>query len=347
MTREEREEGRGESRYSRQRLFVPLGDEGQARLSRARVGLVGCGALGSTIADHLVRAGVGYLRLADRDFLELNNLQRQTLFTEEDVAARMPKAIAAAGRLEAVNSEVEVDPQVLDIDPHSIRGFGEGLQCLVDGTDNFAVRYLVNDYAVSRDIPWVYAGVIGASGMTLTVVPGDGPCLRCLFPEPPAPGSTPTCDTAGILGPAPGVLGSIEALEVMKLLAAPQARNQGLLTIDLWESTFETLHLGRNPDCPACGRREFPFLEAAAEGGAVKLCGRDSVQVSPRPGAELDLEELGARLAGLGAIKMNPFLLEFAAEGKTITVFTDGRAIVKGTEDAKVARSVYARYIGD
>src|SRR5680860_487404 len=337
----------GESRYSRQRLFTPVGDRGQARLSEARVGLVGCGALGSTIADHLVRAGVGYLRLVDRDFLELNNLQRQTLYTEEDVAARLPKAVAAAERLGAVNSEVEVEAQVQDIDSHSIRAFGEGLECLVDGTDNFAVRYLLNDYAVSKSIPWVYAGVIGASGMTLTVVPGDGPCLRCVFPQSPTPGSTPTCDTAGIVGPAPGVLGGIEALEVMKLIVDPEARNRGLLTIDLWESTFEMLDVQRNPDCPACGRSEFPFLDAAEEGGAVKVCGRDAIQVSPGPGVTLDLNELGLRLSGGGAVEVAPFLLVFEAEGKTVTVFADGRAMIKGTEDTRVARGIYARYIGE
>ncbi|MHB8870310.1 MAG: ThiF family adenylyltransferase [Thermoleophilia bacterium] len=334
------------SRYHRQMLFAPFGEEGQRRLGAARVGLVGCGALGSVVAGHLVRAGVGYLRIVDRDFLELNNLQRQALFTEADVEQRTPKAVAAAEHLRRINGEVVVEPRVADINPFSIVSFAEGLDVLVDGTDNFLTRFLVNDYCVSRGVPWVYGGVIMAGGMTMTFTPGDGPCLRCVFPELPGPGSTPTCDTVGVLNTAVGVVASLEANEVFKLLVDPAARNRELLTVDVWDLSFESVRVARDPECPACGRHEFPFLEATREESAVTLCGRDAVQIVPRTDAALDLEGLGTRLRAVGEVRATPFLLEVDVEGKRLTVFPDGRAIVKGTDDVSAARVLYARYIG-
>ncbi len=334
------------ARYSRQLLFAPIGLQGQRRLVAARVGLVGCGALGSVIAGHLVRAGVGFLRLADRDYLELNNLQRQMLYTEADVERRLPKAVAAAEHLRAINSEVVVEPLVADLNPFSVVDFAEDLDLVVDGTDNFAARFLINDLAVARGIPWVYGGVIGASGMTMTVVPGDGPCLRCVFPEMPPPGSAPTCDTAGVLNTAVAVVGSLEANEVYKLVADPEARNRDLLTVDLWDLRFEAVHIARDPECPACGQRRFPFLEAEEEFAATSLCGRNAVQVVPPPGARVDLSALGERLAAVGQVRRNPFLLEVIVEGATLTIFPDGRAIIKGTDDLSVARVLYARYVG-
>lgn len=334
------------ARYSRQTLFAPIGLQGQRRLAAARVGLVGCGALGSVVAGHLVRAGVGFLRLADRDYLELNNLQRQMLYTEADVERRLPKAVAAAEHLRAINSEVVVEPLVADLNPFSVVDFAEDLDLVVDGTDNFAARFLINDLAVARGIPWVYGGVIGASGMTMTVVPGDGPCLRCVFPEMPPPGSAPTCDTAGVLNTAVAVVGSLEANEVYKLVADPEARNRDLLTVDLWDLRFEAVHIARDPECPACGQRRFPFLEAVEEFAATSLCGRNAVQVVPPPGARVDLSALGERLAAVGQVRRNPFLLEVIVEGATLTIFPDGRAIIKGTDDLSVARVLYARYVG-
>lgn len=334
------------SRYHRQILFGPMGADGQERLSKARVGLVGCGALGSVIAGHLVRAGVGFLRIVDRDFLELNNLQRQTLYTEQDVALRLPKAIAAAAHLREANSEVVVEPVVADINPFSITRFAEGLDLLVDGTDNFSTRFLLNDLAVSRGLPWIYGGVIGASGMTMTIMPGDGPCLRCLFPEAPPPGSVPTCDTAGVLNTVVGVVGGIEANEVFKVLVDPEARNRGLLTVDLWDLRFELVAVARDPSCPACGQRRFPFLEADEEYAASALCGRNAVQIVPRTESVLDLERLRERLSAVGEVRMNPFLLELDVDGKTLTIFPDGRAIIKGVDDPSVAQVLYARYIG-
>ena len=334
------------SRYHRQMLFAPFGAEGQDKLAAARVGLVGCGALGSVIASHLVRAGVGHLRLVDRDFLEMNNLQRQMLYTEADVRERIPKAEAAARHLREFNSEVTVEPVVADVNPFSILDFAEGLDLLVDGTDNFTTRFLVNDYCVSRGIPWVYGGVIMASGMTMTFVPGDGHCLRCVFPEVPTPGSSPTCDTVGVLNTAVAVIGSLEANEVFKLILDPESRNRGLLTVDLWNLAFETVEVSRDPECPACVRREFPFLEGSHEGSAVSLCGRDAVQIVPASRSHLDLAALRDRLQAVGPVRINPFLLELEVEGKTVTVFPDGRAIIKGTDDVSEARVLYARYVG-
>ena len=334
------------SRYHRQILFPPVGEAGQARLAAARIGLVGCGALGSVIAAELVRAGVGLVRIADRDFLELNNLQRQLLYTEEDVARRLPKAEAAAAHLRAANSEVTVEPVVIDLNPFTILAFADGLDLLVDATDNFAARFLVNDLAVSRGLPWIYGGVIGASGMTMTIVPGDGPCLRCLYPDPPAPGSAPTCDTAGILGPTVAVVASLEAVEALKLIVDPVARNRGLLAVDLWDLSFQHIPVAADPACPACGARRFPFLEAEEEDSAVSLCGRDAVQVVPRAGHAVDLAVLAARLRAVGEVRRTPFLLEAEIEGKRMVLFPDGRAIIQGTDDPVLARVLYARYIG-
>lgn len=333
-------------RYSRQALFARLGSRGQARIASARIGVVGCGALGSVVANHLVRAGTGLVRIIDRDFVELVNLQRQILFDEEDVARCLPKAVAAAEHLRAVNSDVAVEPVVGELTPHSIHDFAAGLDLLVDGTDNFAARYLVNDYSVRFGIPWVYGGVIGASGLIMTIVPGEGPCLRCVFPEPPPPGSAPTCDTAGVMNTAAAVVASLEANEAFKLLVDPEARSTGLFSLDLWDMSFESVPVEVDPDCPACGRRSFPYLEAEEEGTSVVLCGRDAVQVSPSRMTALDLEALGRRLESVGEVRLNPFLLVFEAEGKTLTIFPDGRAIVAGTTDLSVAGTLYSRYIG-
>lgn len=327
-------------------LYERLGASGQRRLAAARVGVVGCGALGSTIAAHLVRSGVGLVRVVDRDFPEMNNLHRQMLYTEADVALRIPKAVAAAAHLREANSDVQVEGVVADVNPFSILQFGDGLDMLVDGTDNFATRFLVNDYAVQRGIPWVYGGVIGASGMTMTVVPGEGPCLRCVFREPPPPGSVPTCDTAGVLSTAVAVVASIQANEVIKLLVDPDARSRGLLTVDIWSLRFELLPVERDTECPACGLRQFPFLAAAGEPVVTELCGQEAVQVVPREVADLDLAALEVRLAAVGPTRRNPFFAEVEVDGRTVTVFADGRAIIKGVSDLALARTLYARYVG-
>lgn len=334
------------TRYERQMIFPSVGEAGQARLAAARVGLIGCGALGSVIATHLVRSGVGYLRLVDRDYPQIHNLHRQILFTEEDVRRRVPKSVAAAEHLRAANSEVEIEALVADVNPFSIRDFSGDLDLLVDGTDNFSTRFLINDIAVSQGIPWIYGGVIGASGMSLTVVPGEGPCLRCLFRDPPPPGSLPTCDTAGVLSTTVAVIASVEANEALKLLVEPEARSRGLLSVDLWDLDFQLLQVERDPDCPCCGRRSFPYLEAEEEYTLTNLCGRNAVQIVPRPEARLDLAEIERRLSPLGPTRRNPFLVEVEVEGATLTIFPDGRALISGVDDFSLAQVLYARYIG-
>jgi adenylyltransferase/sulfurtransferase len=334
------------TRYARQILFAPLGEEGQRRLGASRVTLVGAGALGSTLADHLVRAGVGSLRICDRDFVELSNLQRQTLFDEEDVRAGLPKAAAAARKLARVNSDVSVEPVVRDVNLSNIEELIRDADLVLDGTDNFETRFLLNDACAKLGKPWVYGGCVGSSGMVLAVRPGEGPCLACVLGAMPAPGTSPTCDTAGVLNTAVGVTASIEAGEAIKILSGRhEALAGGLVTVDVWTSTFRTLKVARSPGCEVCVKRRFRHLESSPS-GAVSLCGRNAVQISPAPGAILDLAEAERRLAPLGPVSRNDYLLKFEADGCELTLFPDARAIIRGTEDVTRARALYARYVG-
>lgn len=338
------------SRYARQLRFAPLGEAGQEAICQGRALVVGCGALGSVIANTLARAGVGRLRIVDRDFLELNNLQRQVLYDEADVASGLPKAIAAANKLRAINSRIEVEPIVADISATNIIELIQGVDVIVDGTDNFETRYLVNDAALAHNIPWVYGGCLGAEGQSMTIVPGDTPCLRCLMPDPPPPGATPTCDSAGILGPIINVIASLEAMEALKILAGKrEAISRALTVIDVWDNRLRQVNLdglrAERSQCPACSGREYPWLRGERGSHTAVLCGRNAVQLSFADAA-LSLEELEAKLAGLGKVARNAFLLRFAIDDYQITVFPDGRAIISGTEDTAEAKTVYARYIG-
>lgn len=342
----ERERPADLERYARQVLFAGIGEAGQRRLLAAKAVVIGCGALGSAIANTLVRAGVGHVVIADRDYIELNNLQRQNLFDEEDIAQGLPKAVAAAQKLRRVNSAIRIEALVTDVHPGNIEALIAGAAVVLDGTDNFATRYLINDACLSRGIPWVYGGVIAARGMSMTVRPGESACLRCLFPEPP-PGTATTCATAGILGPVVNVIAAIEAIEAMKLLSGEGRLNDGLLTVDLWENRFETIAIpGRAADCPACGRGEYAFLASRETGGTTELCGHNAVQLWPGTAAGIDLAALARRLSPVGEVACNEFMLRFRAEGYEITLFPDGRAIVKGTTDRALARTLYAKYIG-
>jgi adenylyltransferase/sulfurtransferase len=339
------------ARYDRQMRYPPLGIEGQKRLSAATVLLCGCGALGSTLASTLVRAGIGRLRLVDRDFLETSNLQRQALFDEQDVADELPKAIAAAAKLRRINSQVVIEPIVADIDWRNIDSLAAGADLILDGTDNFETRYLINDLAVQRSIPWVFGGVIGAEGQTMTILPGDTACLRCMMPETPPPGSTPTCDTAGILGPIVGVIASIQALESIKILSGNrQAVSRSLTVIDLWDNRLRQIDLSKLPsavDCPACKQRQFPWLSGERSAHTAVLCGRNAVQLSPAGGGQpIDLDLLAAKLAGVGTVSRNRYLLRLSVGDYKLTLFPDGRAIVGGTDDVAQARTVLARYVG-
>lgn len=340
-------------KYSRQILFAGIGEAGQEKLLRASAVLVGCGALGTVVANLLVRAGVGRLRIIDRDFVEPSNLQRQTLFDEADARDALPKAIAAERRLRAINSGVEIEGIVADVTPKNIAELLSGCALILDGTDNFETRLLVNDAAISLGMPWIYAAAIGSYGVTMTIRPGQTACLACLVEggnESAAIGSAygieATCDTVGVLGGAAGAIASIEATEAIKLLAGkPEALHGRLVSCDVWTGKFQSIRVARNSECRACARREFTFLDGVAQ-PHITMCGRDSVQIHERS-RRLDLGDLGRRLAIAAAddVRSNDFLLRCRIPPYELTVFADGRAIVKGTQDPAVARSLYARYI--
>jgi len=340
-------------RYSRQMLLADIGEAGQRSLLASRVLVCGCGALGSVLADSLARAGVGFLRIVDRDFVELSNLQRQVLFDEDDVARRMPKAVAAAEKLGRINSGITIEPIVADIDHTNILRFLDGIDLVVDGSDNFEVRFLVNDAALATATPWVYGGCIGSHGQTMTIFPGESACLRCLIEDVPPPGAAETCDTAGVLGAAINVVASLQTVAALKILTGHPERVDPLLTvIDVWDGTFRTMNTGdlrERAECPACVGGERVWLDGMRGTETTVLCGRDAVQVAPPPGLSLSLEDLAGRLEGNGQVTANPYLLRLvlADPDYDLTVFADGRAIVKGTQDIGVARSLYARYIGN
>jgi len=337
-------------KYSRQILFAGIGEDGQEKLLGASAALVGCGALGTVVANLLVRAGLGRLRIIDRDFVEPSNLQRQTLFEEADAREALPKATAAERRLRAINSDARVEGVVADLTAENSEELVGGFQIVLDGTDNFETRLLLNDIAISRNIPWIYAAAVGSYGVTMTIRPGETACLACLTEgeeKAAALGAEATCDTAGVLNAAVGVIASIEAAEATKLLAGkPEALNQRLISCDVWSGRFQSIRIARNPDCRACGRKEFAYLAGEAQ-PHITMCGRDSVQIHER-GRRLDLDELGRRVAqaSTDGLRHNEFLLRFRVPPYELTVFADGRAIVKGTKDPAVARSLYARYIG-
>jgi len=336
------------SRYSRQELFAGIGPQGQRRIRASTVAVVGCGALGTHLAETMARAGVGTLRIIDRDFVEPSNLQRQSLFDEEDAAAALPKAVAARRRLARINSEVRVDAVVADLVPENASALMGGAQVVLDGTDNFEARFLVNDVCVRDGIPWIYGACVGSYGLALAVRPRLTPCLRCLLEEMPAPGSGPTCDTAGVIAPIVQVVAGIQAAEALKLLSGhPEALLPGVVTVDLWQAQFEVMDLrGRAPWCPACTEGRFEYAQAGASGSAV-LCGRDAVQLRPpKGGARIELQALAERLRPVADVRSNEYLVRFTAEGKEVAVFADGRAIVKGVSDPAQARALYARYVG-
>jgi adenylyltransferase/sulfurtransferase len=313
--------------------------------------LCGCGALGTVLANTLVRAGVGLVRIVDRDFVETTNLQRQVLFDEQDVADALPKAIAAARKLERINSEVTVEAIVADVDHTNVERYAEGMDLLLDGTDNFETRFLLNDVALKHNIPWVFGGCLGAEGQSMTIIPGVTACLRCLIPEPPPPGTTPTCDTAGILASIIQVTASIEATEAIKILSGnPGDVSRSLAVIDLWENRFTRIdltNLAEGRDCPACKHQQYDWLDGEATTRSVVLCGRNAVQLNPSDKNGISLDALGEKLRAVGTVQQNPFLLRVAVDEYQLTIFPDGRAIIGGTDDITTARAVYARYIGN
>jgi molybdopterin/thiamine biosynthesis adenylyltransferase len=334
---------RDKERYSRQILFHGIGEAGQQRLLDARVVVVGCGALGSFEAGALARAGVGYLRIIDRDYVELSNLQRQWLFDQCDVEQALPKSMAAARQLAAINSDIRIEPVVADLTPANADELLGESDLILDGTDNFETRYLINDYSVSRARPWVYGAAVGSYGISMAVVPGKTACLRCIYPDPP-PGAQPTCETAGVLGSLTALVASLQVSEAIKILCGAEPSRK-ITTVDVWTGEIRQISQpGPDPQCPACGLRQFPYLNGEHR-APVSLCGRNAVQIHERA-RPLDLRELAERLAPLGLVRANEFALRFEIPPYLLTIFPDGRAIVKGTTEVGVARSLYARYIG-
>jgi molybdopterin-synthase adenylyltransferase len=346
MTPEERE------KYSRQILLSGIGEAGQERLLRASAVLVGCGALGTATANLLVRAGLRKLRIIDRDFVESSNLQRQTLFDEADARDALPKAVAAERRLRTINSGAEVEGITSDVTPKNSIELLSGFDLILDGTDNFETRLLLNDAAVSMGVPWIYAAAVASYGVAMAVRPGETACLACLLEaeDSGGPGALlggdATCDTVGVLPSAVGVIASIQSVEAMKLLAGrPDALIGRLVSCDVWTGKFQSIGVARNLECRACVRRDFVYLNGEAQ-PHITMCGRDSVQIHERS-RKLDLAELGKRLNGATTdVRYNDFLLRFRVAPYELTVFADGRAIIKGTKDPAIARSLYAKYVG-
>jgi adenylyltransferase/sulfurtransferase len=336
-----------EQRYSRQILFHGIGADGQQKLAMARVAIVGCGATGSALAGLLARAGVGTLRILDRDYVEPSNLQRQSLFDEKDAAESLPKAIAAARKIAAFNSQIVIEPKVEDLVPANIEVLLEGMSLILDGTDNFETRYLINDYAVDRSVPWIYSAAVGSYAVTLNILPGHTACLACIFPDSPR-GMVETCETSGILNSAVNLVASVAATEALKLLvgglSAPQLRRT-LLSFDVWTNQHAEISAAQpRPGCRACGERDLVHL--AGEGRPhITLCGRNSVQIHERQ-RPIDFAEMDRRLQPHGIVRHNDFILKFWHDPYEMTLFPDGRAIIKGTTDTAVARSLYARYVG-
>jgi molybdopterin-synthase adenylyltransferase len=346
-TRQGVEKEKFEERYSRQILFRGIGPEGQRRLAAGRVAIVGCGATGSALASLLARAGVGTLRIIDRDYVESSNLQRQSLFDEKDAAESVPKAIAAARKIAAFNSEIVIESRVEDVIPGNVNALLEGMDVILDGTDNFETRYLVNDYAVKNSMPWIYAAAVGSYGVTLNVLPGKTSCLACIFPDTPR-GMVETCETSGILNTAVNAVASIAATEAMKLLIGGPAEEQlrkTLWSLDVWKNEQISIAAGTpRPGCRTCGERDFVHL--AGEGRPhITMCGRNSVQIHERA-RPIDFAEMQQRLQAHGMVRHNEFVLKFWREPYEMTLFPDGRAIIKGTTDTGIARSLYARYVG-
>jgi adenylyltransferase/sulfurtransferase len=334
-----------DDRYSRQILFKQIGADGQKRLSGSRAAIIGCGATGSALASLLARAGVGTLRIVDRDYVESSNLQRQNLFDESDARESVPKAVAAARQIARFNSQIEVVGQVADLTPANADALLGGVDLILDGTDNFETRYLINDYAVKNSVAWIYAAAVGSYGVTMTILPGETACLACVFPDPPQ-GTVETCETAGILNSAVGLVASIAATEATKLLVGErESLRRTLLSWDVWRNDHAEVSAARpRAGCQACCQRDFIHL--AGEGRPhITLCGRNSVQIHERQ-RPVDFDEMSARLQPLGAVRHNEFVLKFWREPYEMTLFPDGRAIIKGTTDTAIARSLYARYVG-
>lgn len=338
-----------DDRYSRQILFDGIGREGQEALLGSRVLVVGCGALGASHSESMARAGVGFLRIVDRDFVEYSNLQRQTLFTEADAEARTPKAVAAKTRLSEINSGIEIDAKVADVNLSNAEELASDVDVVVDGSDNFQVRYLLNDVCVKLGKPWIYGAAVSSYGTTMTIRPGETPCLRCLFGEIPPAGSAPTCDTAGVIQPIISNVSAVQVTETIKLLTGRTDLLHGsLLQIDIWRNDWRRINLKEpDPDCICCGKREFEFLSEDNQEVLTSLCGRNAVQILPASASEIDLASFGESMGRSYEVESNEYLVRFSVGERTVTLFRDARAIIQGTDDPAEAKAIYSKYIGN
>lgn len=337
-----------DDRYSRQRRFAPIGDAGQERLAKARVLVLGLGALGTVTADQIVRAGVGFVRLIDRDFVELSNLQRQSLFDEQDIQENLPKAIAAEKKLRRVNSSVQIDARVDDVNPANIEEYLADIDLVLDALDNFETRFVANDACAKHRKPWIYTGAVGSYGLVMPVLPGVTPCLRCLLGNLPAPGTSPTCETAGVIAPITHAIASIQVAEALKFLTGNLDPAEVRLTsYEIWMHRFQRIDVGRESmaACPVCSDGKFEYLNGSPL-RTVTLCGRNAVQLIPGVKGDINFTELSKSIAAFGPVQFNDFLLKCSSPPYEITLFKDGRAIVKGTEEAGLARSVYSKMVG-
>lgn len=334
-------------RYEKQILFHEIGLEGQMKLLNKKVVIIGCGALGTVISNNLVRSGVGFIKLIDRDYIEISNLQRQNLFDEDDIINNLPKAVAAANKLKRINSSIIIESILTDVNSKNIESLCEGMDVIMDATDNLQTRYLINDISIKLNIPWIYGGAIGSTGMIHTIIPHETPCLRCMFPEIPPIGSTDTCDTVGVLNSITSIVASIQSTEAIKLLVDKKdAIIKGLQYIDIWANEFETIDLNINSNCVACGEKRFDFLERATD-EAVYLCGKNSIQINPLQ-KNISVEEIINRLKSLNIeVKRNAYFIKFTVEDVQFTLFYDGRAMLKNTSDINRAMSLYTRYVGN
>lgn len=333
-------------RYEKQMLFGEIGQEGQKVLLNKKAVIIGCGALGTVISNNLARSGIGHLRIVDRDYIEISNLQRQILFDEEDIEANMPKAAAAEKKLNKINSSINIESKVVDVNSKNIQELCQGMDIILDATDNLQTRYLINDVAIKLNIPWVYGGVIGSSGMVHSVIPHQTPCLRCMFPEIPPVGAIETCDTAGVLNSITSMVASMQSIEAIKiLLDKKDSIVKGLLFMDIWNNDFEMIDFQIDENCIVCGEKQFEFLNRESD-DAVYLCGKNSIQINPLQ-KNVSAEDIVKRLESLNIeYKQNAYFIKFTVEDVPFTLFYDGRAILKNTADINRARSLYARYVG-
>jgi len=331
------------NRYSRQILLEKIKKSGQEELAKGRIVIIGCGALGTTIANNLVRSGIGHIIVVDRDIVELNNLQRQNLFDENDIGSS--KAGIAAEKLRKINSEIKIDPIVDDVNYENIERIIKNMNVVLDGTDNMLVRFLINDACVKHDIPWIYGGAIETYGMAMNIIPHETPCFRCLIQNLPEAGSIPTCDTVGVLNSIPGIIGSVQSTEALKILLGKNF-NKGLLTYDVWVHDFKNIMIKKREDCECCGKHNFEFLTAKKKETMISLCGKGAIQITPVDTVNISFEDLGKKLQKIGEVDYHKLVLRFKIPGYELNIFKNGRVIVIGTNDKKIAKSLYTKYIG-